>query len=479
MPEPRADALGLDFTVELDLVVEVANDARQTDALITVRASRGEGPAAAEAFAEILIMDRSLSMASHGKLTEAKRAACAAIDALGDGVYLGIIAGNQGSEIIFPAGGGLARVDAEVKAAAKQRVRGLVADGGTAIGQWLTHAAELFEEAAPAGAVCHAALYTDGRNQLQSPQDLELSLARCADRFVCHPRGLGEDWDYVTLLRIAEALHGEARAVVEISDLAADFARLTRDAQRLLVPRVYLGLLRLGPLFRVGRIRQVSPVEAELTHQRPGEGRDVHVPLGAWSAGSRQYRLSLTFDAETLPVEEELQAARVTLLAEAADGTRRECVVGVPLPVRRSEFGAPLPAPSREFTNVERFHELGETIRACADAWLAREFAEAGRELGRAIQLAEALGDTVRLRLLNAIADVEDGRTIVRRDATRGQIQELGVWSRAPGVMSDKAVNDLEEPVEVHVCPACGEETQGQDALACESCGRRFVDEAP
>src|ERR1700730_8482263 len=91
----RGVALGLKFTLELDVAGDLAFNAKRADALVTVRARSDGGAPGETAFAEILIMDHSRSMASRGKIGEAKRAACAAIDALHDGAYLGIVAGHH------------------------------------------------------------------------------------------------------------------------------------------------------------------------------------------------------------------------------------------------------------------------------------------------------------------------------------------------------------------------------------------------
>ncbi len=482
MPEQQATALGLAFSLELDLVDEVAHDAERTDALITVRAG-GSARAAADAgtFAEIIVMDSSLSMAYHGKMTAAKRAACAAIDALDDGVYLGVIAGSHESRVVFPADGRLARVDAGVRASAKERVFGIMPEGGTAIGRWLTRAADLFEASSPSGAVCHAALYTDGRDEHETPEQLRSALDRCADRFVCDPRGLGDDWDYAQLLSIAEALHGEAKAVVEVADLTADFVRLTEHARRLVVPRVYLGL-RLDSRFRVGFVRQVRPVEAVLAHQPQGDDKDVLVPLGAWSAESRQYRLALTFDPEALAVDEEVRAARVCLLADTADGAREACADSAPLVVSRSELGAPPPPLIESLTWAANAYDLGTAMRGCADAYLAEDFARADGELERALQFAEILGDEDRLRLLRSVANLGGGQVRVIRGLRQGLIQQLGVDSTRTGVLVPEAAGSQEdgsgEPEQVRVCAKCGEATYGDDALVCENCRTPFPGEA-
>jgi Mg-chelatase subunit ChlD len=213
-------APGLDFTLEINATRDLAADASRVEALVTVKAHQAGMAAPAARAVEVLIMDRSRSMMDENKIHEAHRAACAAIDALPGGMLLGIIAGNHAAEPVFPSAGGLAGVDAGTKAAAKRQVMGLRPEGGTEIGRWLTAAGELFATGPDAGFVRHAVLYTDGKNEHETPEALDAALSACADRFVCDVRGVGGEWHYAELRHIAEMLHGDATAVLRIPDLA-------------------------------------------------------------------------------------------------------------------------------------------------------------------------------------------------------------------------------------------------------------------
>ncbi|WP_143684075.1 VWA domain-containing protein [Streptomyces diastatochromogenes] len=465
--------MGLSFALEVDAPSDLPYDERRADALITVTAHSAAGSAPQTPGAEILIMDRSLSMSGH-KLDEAKRAMCAAIDTLRDGARLGIIAGNHDAHVIFPTTGGLARVDARTREDAKLRVIGQLAEGGTAIGQWLARAHRLFASVDSPGTVRHAVLYTDGKDEHETPEQLRDILTSCTDRFVCDARGLGDDWHYIELLLITQALHGTAEAVVTISDLTEDFTRLMREAQRIVVPRVYLGL-RLNDRFQLAFVRQTRPVDAELT-ARQQQGDETHVPLGSWPPETRQYQVSLQFDPHSLTVDEPLRAARVTLHAELPDGTRGPCSETAAMVVRRRStpgFGI---APSPDLTRVENERELGMAMRACADAHLRGDLDRADRELRLAIGLAESLRDTARLQLLRAVATSgPDGRLRVRRNVSRGQMQGIGVDSTKtatrPVDPHELAPRDAGLP---RVCPRCGTTSTSPTAKFCEECGHRF-----
>ncbi|MFI1828709.1 VWA domain-containing protein [Streptomyces sp. NPDC020412] len=467
----------LDVTVEVDAPTDLALDATRFDALVTVRARAEENARPAPVpSAEVLIMDRSLSMAGLGRLDEAKRAICAAVDTLREGTLFGIVAGHHAAAVIYPPDGGLVRVDAAHKREAKTRVAAQLAAGGTAIGTWLDCARRLFDTLTDPGAVRHAVLYTDGKDEHESPEELDAALAACTDQFTCDVRGLGEDWNYRELLRIAEALHGTAEAVVDIADLTGDFVRLMKQAQRVVVPRLYLGL-RLNERLDLGFVRQIRPVQADLTRQLQWRGDEIHVPLGAWSPGVRQYQMSLRFEAKTLPVDEKLRAARIVLHAEPADGRGRlPCTPGQALVVRRRSnpaFEHPVPT---YHTRVQTEQELGMAMRACADAHEQKDDERADRELRLALGLAAELGDERRQRLLRAVAGkAPDGRAIVRRNVTRGEMQRLGLDSTRTGPSPVDAMDQSAAPparAPRSRCPHCGAALVSRDAQYCEHCGR-------
>ncbi|WP_446038334.1 VWA domain-containing protein [Streptomyces sp. SID1121] len=474
-PAEDRSPLGLSFALEVDASSDVAFDDERMDALLTIRARTSARAPAVAPIAEVLIMDKSLSMAGQGKLNEAKRAMCAAVDALQDGTYLGIVAGHHEAEVIFPATGGLARIDATARAAAKNRILDQLPEGGTAIGKWLACADRLFATVTARSTVRHAVLYTDGKDEHETPEELGSALAACADRFVCDARGLGGDWYYAELLRITEALHGTAEAVVTVSDLTGDFTRLMEQARRIVVPRVYLGL-RLNDRFRLGFVRQTLPVQAHLTSQQQRRDDEIHVPLGSWPPEDRQYLVSLRFDPATLRVGEELRAARITLRAERDDGTREPCADPEALVVvRRATPDFPVRIPESH-TRAENVYELGLAMRACADAHEAGRYEQADRELRTALELAEALGDFAKLELLRSVTVTgPDDRPRLNRSAPRAAMQRIGLRSTATRVPGADPVHPPPDgdPLRRR-CRRCGTTTMARRLRHCEECGYEF-----
>lgn len=471
----------LNFAIEIDATRDLAIGASRVDALVTVKARPTGLAAPAARLTEVLIMDRSLSMVSQNKMPEAKRAACTAIDALPDGAFFGIIAGNRKVESVFPSAGGLASIDAKTRAAAKRQVMRLQPEGGTEIGRWLVAASRLFATEAVAGTIRHAVLYTDGKNQHETPAALGAALNACADRFLCDVRGLGDDWDYSELLRIAEALHGDATAVLQIADLSDDFTQLICRAQRLVVPRTYLRL-RPNDRFLIDSVAQTHPVRVDLTQrQQPADGAAVDIPLGSWEAETRCYQFTLRFTPDVLPTGEDLRAARVELLAETAGGERERCADTALVVHRHATPGYQTMIPD-SLTQVEKERELAVTMQACADAWLRGRSAQADDELNHAILLARAVADSVRLRLLESIAITgPDGRARVRPDITRGELQRLGLDSTKTSTSITGAHPEDEvdrQPAEARTCHVCGETTYGWHPMHCEACGEPFDDGA-
>lgn len=482
---------GLNFTIEIDATRDLAVGASRVDALVTVTASAA-GPAGSPArLAEVLIMDRSLSMIRGNKMPEALRAACAAIDALPDGALLAIIAGNRKVETVFPLGGGLAVMNSQARRTARRLVLSLRPDGGTEIGQWLVAASQLFATEPAAGTIRHAVLYTDGKNEHETPEALSAALNTCADKFACDVRGLGDDWDYAELLRISEALHGDATAVLRIADLADDFTALIGRARRLVVPRTYLRLRPSGR-FAIDAVAQTHPVRVDLTGRlRRAEGSAAggaaDIPLGSWQPETRRYQLTLRFAPDTLPTGQELRAARVELIAETAGGGR-ERHADAALVVRRHATPGYRTVIPESLTQIERERELAVTMRACADAWLRGQIAEADDELDRAIRLARAVADPVRLRLLEGIAVTgPDGGRRLRSDVSRGEMQQLGldatktstsITGTGAADQPDQSGQLDREPAQVHACRACGQATYERQPRHCEACGAPFGERA-
>ncbi|MFE6891270.1 VWA domain-containing protein [Streptomyces sp. NPDC057694] len=487
---PRA---ALNFTMEVHAPGDLSRDADRADALITVHArspettetteitdagvDAGAGADSTPLTAEILIMDRSLSMTGLRKIDEARRAVCAAIDTLRDGTLFAVVAGDHEAIVVHPPDGRPVPADETSRREAKAAVHAVRAQGGTRIGSWLECARRLFDTAAVTG-VRHAVLYTDGKDEHETRAELDAILDACSDRFICDVRGLGGDWEYRELHRIAQALHGSSVAVIDIADLTADFEALMHEARRVVVPHVYLGL-RFSELFTLDKVRQTAPVEADLTGRQQSYEEGLHIPLGAWSPGLRQYQITLRLDPGRVPFDTDLRAAWITLHAEHGVGAGRVGLLPtVPMNVRRRSIPSGASTRSPELTRVGQIRALGMAMRACTDAYEAGDIGRADRELRTALDLADELGQRRKAAELWAVAEKDPrDRVILRRDVTRAEMQRLALDSTRTELPVDSMPVDALDAVGADSttrCPHCNERLPTRRARFCEACGRNL-----
>ena len=153
-----------EFAVDVCQNEYLAAGGSEVDAIVTVTSagSAANGSTATADAAEIIIVECSGSMnIPRSKIAEARAATAAAVDVIRDGVAFAVIAGTHQAAVIFPDGGGLAVATAQTRKAAKKAVARLRPGGGTAIGEWLRLAHEMFSSH-PAR-LRHAVLLADFR----------------------------------------------------------------------------------------------------------------------------------------------------------------------------------------------------------------------------------------------------------------------------------------------------------------------------
>ena len=185
------------FHVDIDQNPYLPAGGREVSAIVTVTAdATGEGAAAVApdvGSAEIVIIDCSGSMDyPPDKLAEARAATAAAVDVIRDGTWFAIVAGTSTAWPVYPADGSMAVAGERTRAEAKSALRRLRASGGTAIGQWLRLANQVFQ-GSPA-TLRHAILLTDGKNQHETAEELAAAISLCEGAFRCDCRGVGTDY---------------------------------------------------------------------------------------------------------------------------------------------------------------------------------------------------------------------------------------------------------------------------------------------
>jgi hypothetical protein len=402
------------FTVDIDQNPYLPVGGRDVSAVVTVTAdasgempSPGPGAPADGGSAEIIIVDCSGSMdVPKSKIREARAATAAAVDVLTDGTWFAVIAGTTEAWPVYPPDGTMAVADDFTRTEAKSALRGMRANGGTAIGQWLRGAYQIFQSC-PA-TLRHAILLTDGKNQHESPEDLAAAIELCEGVFRCDCRGVGTDWEVSEMRKISTALLGTVDIVPDPAGLAADFEEMMRGAMSKQLPDVLLRVWTPQQV-TVQFVKQVAPAIDDLTGRRVPSGAQAgDYPTGAWAPGeSRDYHVGVQVNAASVGAE--MLAARVSLVASSADGQQ---VLGQGL--IKATWTEDEALSTRISPGVAHYTGQAELAAAIQEGLEARQQGDEDRatsKLGRAVALAHQAGNEDTARLLAKVVDVVDEAT--------------------------------------------------------------------
>ena len=400
------------FTVDIDHNPYLPVNGNEVSAIVTVTADgSGDTPPSSSSggggSAEIIIIDCSGSMDfPPAKMAEARAATAAAVDVVRDGTWFAIVAGTSTTWPVYPPDGSMAIASDRTRAEARNALRGLRANGGTAIGQWLRLARQIFQSS-PA-ALRHAILLTDGKNQHETADELAAAISACEGVFRCDCRGVGTDWQVAELRKISTALLGTVDIVVDPAGLAADFEEMMRGAMSKHLPDV---LLRVWTPQQAEAkfVKQVAPAIDDLTSRRvPSVPQAADYPTGAWAPGeSRDYHVGI--EVKPAFIGQQMLAARVSLVASSPEG---EQVLGKGLiQVTWTDDEA---LSTRLNPRVASYTGQAELAAAIQDGLEARQQGDeetATARLGRAVALAHEAGNDATARLLSKVVDVLDEAT--------------------------------------------------------------------
>ncbi|HEY8474563.1 MAG TPA: VWA domain-containing protein [Natronosporangium sp.] len=377
------------------------------DAIITVSASGAGLPSAADgavSTAEVIMVDCSGSMGYPiTKLTEATRATQTAIDTLREGVPFAVVAGTHNAYLIYPPGGQIRMVpvNQRTRAEAKAAVSRLRADGGTAMSRWLDLANRLF--ASQPADIKHAILLTDGKNESESPADLDRVLGECEGRFICDSRGIGQGWIAEELMKISSTLLGAADGLEDPAELPAAFRAMTETAMGKAAADVALRIWTPASA-KIRFLKQAFPQVEDLTGRRVEVSPRVgDYPTGAWGAESRDYHLSV--EVSPAAIGDELLAARVSLVSHDQKLAERLVLAKWTDDVALSTRINPQVA---HYTGQE---EMAALLRDGVAAMQAGDDATATAKLGRARKIALESGHTDTAKLVERVAEVVDEPT--------------------------------------------------------------------
>jgi hypothetical protein len=430
-----------DFAFEINQNEFLAAGAREVHAVVTLTATAVTGAAAAAQApasasygapsgtenVEVIIIDCSGSMDyPRTKMMAAKEATKVAIDTLSDGAYFAVVAGTEGARVVYPTGGQLLRADYQSRAAAKDAVSRLHANGGTAMGRWLGQAGRIFDT--QPHAIKHAILLTDGKDESETPADLARAIQASIGNFTADCRGIGEDWEPKELRKIADALLGTVGIIREPAKLAEDFREMMVNSMGKEVADVALRLWApKGASVRY--VKQVSPNLSDLSGMRvPGDNPMTgDYPTGAWGAESREYHICV--EVEPGNIGQEKLAGRVQLVAKDAAGATLLGEGKI-----RAVWTEDTDLSTRINGRVAHYTgqaEMAAAIQEGLDAQAAGDLDTATARLGRAMDLAVESGHEDTVKMLRKVTEVDPATSKVRAKARvdKGDAMELEVDS--------------------------------------------------
>ncbi len=333
------------------------------------------------------------------KLQEARNATIAAIECIAEGVHFGVVAGNESATQVYPACG-MVPATGRTRDEAKRSVQRLKPSGGTAIGEWISLAGRLLERV---DGYRHATLLTDGKDEHETPEALSTALASAATVFQCDCRGVGTDWSVSELRRVATALLGSVEIVADPAGLTADFQGVMRQAMSRGVTDVRLRIW-VPKGAEILTFKQVEPELLALSGTRAGpDDLSWEYSTGAWGQESRDYHLRI--QVRPASVGDEVLAARVVALANGKE-TARSLIRATWTDDRARSTRV-----NRDVAHYTGQQELADAIQGGLDALSQGDEKTAIVDLGRAVRIAAATGNTSTSELLAAVVDVEDAST--------------------------------------------------------------------
>jgi von Willebrand factor type A C-terminal domain/von Willebrand factor type A domain len=395
-----------DFTVDIYQNEYLPEGGQDVNAVATVTAAgtATQAPVTEADSAEIIIIDCSGSMgAPPTKIAEARTATKAAVDVIRDGVAFAVIAGTHRATPVFPADGTLAVAGPQTRQQAKKAVAWLKPNGGTAIGQWLRLAQQLF--ASHPGQLRHAILLTDGQNEHETAEELDSAIRLCEGSFNCDCRGVGTDWVVSELRRVSTGLLGTVDIVPDPAGLAADFSAMMTAAMGKQVADVALRVWTPQHA-SIQFVKQVAPVVEDLTDRRTQSGpQAADYPTGAWgSAETRDYHLCVRVTPGA--VGQEMLAARVSLVTASPSGP--EVLAQGLVRAIWTDDEAVSTRINKHVAHYTGQAELAQVIQEGLEARKEGDEDTATAKLGRAVALAQQSGNENTAKLLAKVVDVVD-----------------------------------------------------------------------
>ncbi|KAA0097854.1 VWA domain-containing protein [Mycolicibacterium sp. P1-18] len=411
------------FSVDVDHNPYLPEGTGTVDAIVSITVGGEVAVASAPTErVEAIIVDCSTSMLKPaGKFDGAKRATVAAIEELSDGTYFIIVAGTASAAAIYPPDGVPTRASEATKAEAAWAVGGLVPYGGTAMGTWLGYVRDIVGRFP--GALTHAILLTDGKDEHETPEQLQQEIAQSVGKFTCDCRGVGTAWRVDELRSISSALMGTVDIVADAEDLAEDFAAMMRASMGKSIPDLTLRVWTPAGA-TVEFVKQVAPTVEDLTGRRVEvSGQIGEYPLGSWGAEDRDYHVQVA--VEPAAAGKEKLAARVTVVAG-------EQVLGQGLVNALWTADTALSARiNRRVAHYTGQAELADAVQQGLAARRDGDVATATAKLQRAMELAVESGNDDKVAELGKVIDVDERTGTARLKREVAAADEMALDARS------------------------------------------------
>ena len=383
----------------------LADGSTDVHAIVTVECTgAGQAGQSGGDAAEAIIVDCSGSMGEAG-VRAAQQAASAALDHITDGTWFSIIAGSHVAQLLYPdpREALMVPMSDHTRAQAKQALGRLRPEGGTAMGTWIELASRVLTSV-DSVTQRHAVLLTDGKNQHETPGELDARLRGAVGQFQADCRGVGADWEVGELRRIAQALMGTVDLIPRPDQMAAEFATIMQTSMGRGVAAADLRVW--APQGgQVLFVRQVAPVVEDLTPRRTEVNpRTGAVPTGSWGDESRDFHVAVRLPASRGLGQEQL-AARVQLVV--GDEVQAQGLVKA----KWTDDSALSAKINPEVAHYTGQTELAQAIQDGLAAKAAGDDRTATAKLGRAAQLAAETGNEEATSKLRKVVDIDEPAT--------------------------------------------------------------------
>ncbi|MCO6010696.1 VWA domain-containing protein [Actinoallomurus purpureus] len=414
-----------DFSIRIDQNKYLPQGGQEVHAVVTVESTGAPvGVSTGASASEVIIIDTSGSMDyPRNKMTSAIKAAQAAVDTLRDGVNFAVVSGSSRATMVYPRAEELVPASARTRTEAKAALGRLTATGGTAMGAWLSLAGRLFARH-PDG-IRHAILLTDGKNQHETPEQLDQAVAASVGRFVCDCRGVGTDWEVAELRKVASALLGSMDMVASPEALEADFRAMTETAMGKAVADVALRVWTPQNA-KLRFVKQVLPSMEDLTGRRTDvDERSGDYPLGAWGSESRDYHVCVEVPPGEVGAREKRVAWIKLMLGD-------QVVASGNVLAEWTDDEAQSTRINPKVAHYTGQAELAENIQVGLQARKEGDLDTATARLGRAVALAHESGNEAIAGLLGKVVDVDDpatGRVRLKKDVDKADEMSLDTRS--------------------------------------------------